>query len=155
MASNYTMQVSVGVFVLITLLCVGYLTVQLGQMQFLGSNYYTINARFNNVSGLGEGNEVRLSGVKVGRVQDIKLDNKLYRVTVSMGIRKEVKLSKDSSVSIKTSGLIGDKFISITPGGATQNLKPGDVIVDTSPAINIKDLISKYVFGDIKGKDKQ
>ncbi len=91
----------------------------------------------------------------MGRVQDIKLDNKLYRVTVSMGIRKEVKLSKDSSVSIKTSGLIGDKFISITPGGATQNLKPGDVIVDTSPAINIKELISKYVFGDIKGKDEQ
>ena len=153
MANKYTMEISVGVFVFITLLCVGYLTIQLGQMQFLGSNYYTVNARFNNVSGLGVGNEVRISGVQVGRVQDIDLDTKLYRVKVSMGIEKDVKLSKDSSASIKTSGLIGDKFISITPGGSPENLQPGDVIVDTQPPIDIKELISKYVFGDVQGNE--
>ncbi len=151
MANKYTMEISVGVFVLITLLCVGYLTIQLGQMQFMGGNYYTINARFNNVAGLGEGNEVRVSGVQVGRVQDIELKDKLYRVNVSMGIKKELKLSKDSSASIKTSGLIGDKYISITPGGSPDNLKPGDVIVDTQPPLDIKEMLGKYVFGDVEG----
>ena len=151
MSNRYTMEISVGVFVLITLLCVGYLTIQLGQMQFMGGNYYTITARFNNVSGLGEGNEVRVSGVQVGRVQDIELEDKLYRVNVNMGIKKEVKLSKDSSASIKTSGLIGDKYISITPGGSPDNLKPGDVIVDTQPPLDIKELLGKYVFGNVEG----
>ena len=151
MSNRYTMEISVGVFVLITLLCVGYLTIQLGQMQFMGGNYYTITARFNNISGLGEGNEVRVSGVQVGRVQDIELEDKLYRVNVNMGIKKELKLSKDSSASIKTSGLIGDKYISITPGGSPDNLKPGDVIVDTQPPLDIKELLGKYVFGNVEG----
>lgn len=150
MASKYTIEISVGVFVFITLLCVGYLTIQLGQMEFMGSKYYTINARFNNVSGLGEGNEVRVSGVQVGKVQEIELDNKLYKVNVSMGIRKDVKLSQDSSASIKTSGLIGDQYISISPGGAPEDMEPGDVIVDTQPALDIKELIGKYVFGDME-----
>lgn len=153
MFNKYKMEISVGVFVFITLLCVGYLTIQLGKMQFMGSNYYTINARFSNVAGLIEGNEIRISGVKVGKVLDIKLNKKIYRVNVKMGIQEDIKLSKDSSVAIKTSGLIGDKYLSITPGGSPKNLQPSDVIVDTRSPLMIREMIGKYVFGKVNNKE--
>lgn len=153
MFNKYNMEVSVGVFVFITLLCVGYLTIQLGKMQFMGSNYYTINARFSNVAGLIEGNEIRISGVKVGKVLDIELNKKIYGVNVKMGIQEDIKLSKDSSVAIKTSGLIGDKYLSITPGGSPKNLQSDDVIVDTRPPLMIREMIGKYVFGKVNKKE--
>jgi len=154
MVSNQRrIEIVVGVFVLIALICVGYLTIKLGDFQLLESNSYRLKARFSNVGGLNEGNAVRLSGVNVGRVNNIRLDQERFAVIVIFSVKKGIELSDDTMVSIKTSGLIGDKYISISPGGSGIPLKPGDTIIDTQPPINIQDLISKYAFGEASGGD--
>ncbi len=150
MSSQYKIEVTVGVFVLIALLCVGYLTVQLGQMRLLGDDHYVLKARFSSVSGLNKGNEVSISGVPVGRVKDIRLKTDDFAAMVELSIREDIKLSDDSIVSIKTSGLIGDKYINISPGGSGFILQPGDTIIDTQPPVDFEELVSKYVFGDMQ-----
>ena len=154
MVSNQRrIEIVVGVFVLLALICVGYLTIKLGDFQLLESNSYRLKARFSNVGGLSEGNAVRLSGVNVGRVNNIRLDRERFAVIVTFSVEKGIKLSDGTMVSIKTSGLIGDKYISISPGGSGIPLEPGDTIIDTQPPINIQDLISKYAFGEASGGD--
>lgn len=147
---KYYIELTVGVFVFISILCIGYLTVKLGKMELVGDKYYTIKARFSNITGLKTGNEVRISGVEVGRVKKIELNTQDYSAIVYMDIRKDVKLSDDSIASIKTNGLIGDKYITISPGGSEIYLNPGDMIVDTEPPLDFEDLVNKYVFGSVK-----
>ena len=144
-----TNEISVGIFVLIGLLCVGYLTIKLGQMELLGNDYYLINAQFDNVSGLRPGAQVEMSGVKIGQVNSITLDQKTLFAIVSLKIQNSLKLSDDTIASVKTSGIIGDKYIKIIAGGSDEMLKPGDVITDTESAVDIEELISKYVFGKV------
>ncbi len=93
---------------------------------------------------------MRISGVEVGRVKDIILNPKDYSAIVVMEIRKDIKLSDDSIASIKTNGLIGDKYVSISPGGSDIYLSAGDMIVDTEPPVDFEALVSKYVFGNVK-----
>jgi len=143
-----SIEIAVGVFVLVGILCVAYLTVQLGKMELLGGNYYTVNARFQSVSGLKSGALVELAGVQVGQVEAINLDPVQQVAIVAMKVNNSVKLTDDVIASVKTSGLIGDKYINLTPGGSEQALKPGDTITDTESAVDLEELISKYVFGD-------
>ncbi len=147
---RYYIELTVGIFVFISLICIGYLTVKLGKMELVGTKYYTIKARFSDVTGLKKGNEVRISGVTVGRVKDIYLNPEDYSAMVTMEISKNIKISDDSIASIKTNGLIGDRYISISPGGSEEYLSPGDVIVDTEPPVDFEALVSKYVFGNVK-----
>ena len=150
MPGKYKVEVSVGVFVLICLVCVGYLTIKLGKMELLGAESYALKARFSTVSGLRTGNDVQISGVNVGRVTDIALDSEHDAAIVTMAIREDISLSDDSIAAIKTSGLIGDKYISISPGGGGFELEPGDMIIDTQAPIDIEELVSKYVFGNVE-----
>jgi phospholipid/cholesterol/gamma-HCH transport system substrate-binding protein len=142
-----SVEMAVGAFVLIGLICVAYLAVKLGRMELFGENYYQVKSVFNSVSGLKKGAVVEIAGVDVGQVDDIELDPKSQMAVVSLKVRKGVRLSSDVIASVKTSGLIGDKYISISPGGAPDALKPGDTIMDTESALDIEELISKYVFG--------
>lgn len=144
-------EIGVGVFVLIGLLCVAWLTVRLGRMELTGSDGYTLEARFNSISGLRPGAEVEISGVRVGRVSGIRLDQTpaSSAAVVSLHINNGVKLTDDVIASVKTSGLIGDKYILLTPGGSGSPLTPGDSITDTESALDIEELISKYVFGKV------
>ena len=151
MSTRYTVETSVGVFVFVALLCVGYLTIQLGDFDFWGSDAYPIRARFNSVTGLREGNEVQIAGVKVGTVTSIELNTERYVAIVTMNIDGDVTLSDDSIAAVKTSGLIGDKYISISPGGSGMTLEPGDMIIDTQGPIDVEELVGKYVFGDAEG----
>lgn len=153
MINNRIIEITVGVFVFIALLCVGYLTIQLGQMRLLGDNYYNLKARFGSVSGLKEGNDVRIAGVKIGRVQKIVLNKEHFVSIVTLKIRDDIKLSDDSLASIKTSGLIGDKFVSISPGGSGMLLEPGDMLIETQSPVDFEELVSKYVFGGVKDKE--
>ncbi len=100
-------QSAVGIFVLIGLICLGYLTVKLGKMEILGSNTYTVEAQFSSVQGLRNGANVEISGVQVGRVSAIELDTETYTAKISMKINNTVALSEDTMAAIKTSGLIG------------------------------------------------
>jgi len=144
-----TTEISVGVFVLIGLLCVGYLTIKLGQMELLGDDYYLVNARFDNVSGLRAGAQVEMAGVRIGQVDSITLDRETLFAVVGLKIQNNIQLSDDVIASVKTSGIIGDKYIKIIAGGSDDMLKPGDMITDTESAVDIEELISKYVFGGV------
>ena len=144
-----SVELGVGIFVLIGILCVGYLTVRLGKMQILGDNYYTLSARFQSVTGLKTGSQVEIAGVQVGQVDSIALDPKEMVAITQLKIRRDVQLTDDVIASVKTAGLIGDKYIKLSPGGSGDILKPGDMITDTESALDIEALISKYAFGDV------
>lgn len=148
-AKKYSMELFVGVFVLIGLLCVGYLTVRVGKMELFSNSGYTLVAKFSSTAGLRAGANVEIAGVSVGRVTGIDLDKEYYS-NVHMRIRDGVKIPDDTGAAIKTSGLIGDKYINLTPGGSGDDLTDGDVLTETQSAIDIEDLISKYVFGSVK-----
>jgi len=144
-----TVEISVGIFVLIGILCVGYLTIRLGKMEWIGDNHYSVYARFQSVSGLKAGADVEMAGVQIGQIDDISLDQERKVATVKLKIKKGIVLTDDVIASVKTAGLIGDKYITIMPGGSDKILKPGDLIIDTQSAVDLEELISKYVFGGI------
>jgi phospholipid/cholesterol/gamma-HCH transport system substrate-binding protein len=147
-----SVEFGVGVFVLIGIVCVGYLTIRLGKMELIGNDNYRLKARFNSVSGLKVGAQVEIAGVQVGQVDAIELDPRDQVAIVTLRIKKGVKLTDDVIASVKTSGLIGDKFIKLSPGGSDIILEPGDMIVETESSLDIEALISKYAFGDITSK---
>jgi phospholipid/cholesterol/gamma-HCH transport system substrate-binding protein len=144
-----TIEITVGIFVLIGIACVGYLTIRLGKMEWIGENYYPLQARFQSVSGLKAGAQVEIAGVQIGQVDAITLDMDRYLALVRLKIRKGVVLTDDVIASVKTTGLIGDKYIKISPGASPVVLKPGDLITETESALDIEELISKYVFGKV------
>ena len=144
-----SVELGVGIFVLIGLICVGYLTIQLGKMKLLGDDHYFLNARFISVSGLKVGAQVEIAGVSVGQVESIILDPKDQVAMVRLKIQKGIVLTDDVIASVKTAGLIGDKYIKLTPGGSDEILGSEDTITDTESALDIEELISKYAFGDV------
>jgi len=144
-----SMELGVGIFMLIGIACVGYLTVKLGKMELIGDHYYRLKAKFQSVSGLKTGARVEIAGVEVGQVETIGLDPSAQAAIVTLKIRNGISLSDDVIASVKTSGLIGDKYIQLSPGGSEILLAPGDTITETVPAVDVEELISKYVFGDV------
>jgi phospholipid/cholesterol/gamma-HCH transport system substrate-binding protein len=146
---KYSMETIVGIFVFIGLLCVGYLTIKLGKMELIGGNNYILSARFNSVSGLKTDSSVEMAGVEIGRVSKIGLDSERQMALVTLKIHKGVQISDDAIASIKTSGMIGDKFIKITPGGSDIILQPGETITETESTIDLEELISQYIFGSM------
>ena len=151
---KYTQETVVGIFVVIGLIAIAYMTVKLGNMGFLGENSYTLYAKFNKVTGLRVGNPVTMFGLNIGRVESFKLDQKDQMVVVDFKIDNGIEIYDDAIASIKTEGLIGDKFVSIDPGGSGELLKSGDIITDTESPTDIMDLVSKYAFGDVSGGKK-
>lgn len=146
---KYTQETVVGIFVVIGLLAIAYMTVKLGNVGFLGENTYTLYAKFNKVTGLKTGNPVTMLGLDIGRVESFKLDQEDLLVVVDLKINNGIKIYDDAIASIKTEGLIGDKFVSVDPGGGGDLLKAGDIITDTESPTDIMDLVSKYAFGDV------
>ena len=142
-------ETSVGIFVLIGLICIAYLTIKLGKMELMGNNYYSITAEFGSVSGLKEGASVDMSGVQIGQVTAIELDMENFVAVVEMKINAKVPVDEEAIASVKTSGLIGDKYIRIEPGGGEVLLKDGDVVFETESAIDMEDMMSKYAFGGV------
>lgn len=150
MIKRTTVETAVGVFMLIGIICIGYLTIKLGKMELLGENYYMIQARFQNATGVKAGSQVEISGVQVGQVDTITLDKERQVALVKMKINKGITLSDDVIASVKTSGLIGDRYIKLSPGGSEDVLKDGETITETESAVDIEELVSKYVFGGVK-----
>lgn len=152
---KYSMETIVGIFVVIGFLCVGYMTVKLGKVSIFGDNSYILYARFTSVSGLREGSPVEILGLEVGKVEHLTIDQEHQMVLVEIKIKEGVKIYNDAIASIKTSGLIGDKYIQIDPGGSAELLEPGGMITETTSSLDIEELISKYVFGDISKSKKR
>lgn len=150
---KYSMETTVGLFCLLGLLCVAYLTVKLGKMEILGGDTYQIKARFTSAQGLKPGSFVDMAGVQVGQVESISLDTGSYVAMVTLKIKDWAPIDEDAIATIKTSGIIGDRYISISPGGSDRMLKEGDTLVETEPAVDLEALISKYVFGGMNKKN--
>jgi phospholipid/cholesterol/gamma-HCH transport system substrate-binding protein len=141
------LDVAVGVFLLVGILALGWLSVRLGRVELFTSPGYVVFADFPSVGGLKAGSSVEIAGVEIGRVDRITLSD--YQARVAMTIRGDVKLQEDTIASIKTRGLIGEKFIKINPGGSEKVIKPNGKITEVEPPVDIEELISKYVFGKV------
>ncbi len=150
---KYAMETAVGIFVVIGLFLVGYMTVKLGNVTLLGDDSYSLLARFTSVSGLRTGSPVQMLGIEIGRVNRLTMDQENQMAVVEFRINKGIKIYDDAIASIKTEGLIGDRYVSIDPGGGTDELlQPGGTITDTESPTDIQELISKYAFGDVQKK---
>ena len=147
---KFDLELAVGIFMIAGMVCLAYLTIKLGQLEVLGDKGYEIQAVFSSSGGLKTGSSVVIAGVEVGRVKKVVLDD--YEARVTMSIPLEVKIQEDAIASIKTKGLIGEKYVEISPGGMDETLEPGGVIRDTQPPIDIEQLISKYIFGTVSDK---
>ncbi|MGD2187052.1 MAG: outer membrane lipid asymmetry maintenance protein MlaD [Desulfobacterales bacterium] len=149
---KYTQETVVGIFVVIGLLAIAYMTVKLGNVGFLGENTYSLYAKFSNVTGLRVGNPVNMLGLEIGRVESFKMDQENQVAVVEFKINKDIEIFDDAIASIKTEGLIGDKYVSIDAGGGGDLLENGDIITDTESPTDIMELVSKYAFGDVSSK---
>ena len=144
------LEMTVGVFMLIGILCLGYLSIKLGKMEILGGDYYSVTADFDSVSGLKPGARVEIAGVEVGKVDRISLEPKSGdRAVAVMKIRTGVNITDDVIASVRTSGIIGDKFIKLKPGGSEIFLKNNGRIRETESAIDIEELVSKFIHGKV------
>lgn len=145
------LEMMVGTFMLIGILCLGYLSIKLGKMEILGGDSYSVIAGFDSVSGLKPGARVEVAGVEVGKVDRIALDAKSGdRALAYMKIKSGVKITDDVIASVRTSGIIGDKFIKLRPGGSDKMLRNNDTIRETESAVDIEELVSKFIHGNIK-----
>ena len=145
-----SIEIAVGIFMLIGIACVGYLTIKLGRMELVGGDHYTVSAHFQSVSGLRTGASVEMAGVPVGRVDAIMLDQEREDARVLLKIENHIQLTEDVLASVKTSGLIGDKFILLTLGSSDELLSDGDEITETESAVDLQGLIGKYAFGGVE-----
>ena len=141
------LELGVGLFLIIGVFCLGYLSLSLGNFS-IGKNRYEVTAVFSTVSGLKTKAQVTMAGVSIGEVQRVQLKDDHAEVTMS--INKSVKLDEDSIASIKTMGIIGDKYVAITPGASDIYIQNGGIIRETQPPLDIESLISKFVFGGMQ-----
>ena len=142
------LELVVGVFVLVGIVCLGYLSIKLGKLEIIGGNRYDVRAEFDSVSGLKAGATVEIAGVEVGRVKAIALNGD--RGVVTLAIRNDVKLYDDTIASIKTRGIIGEKYVSLSIGGSGEILRAGGRIRDTESGLDLEELVSQYIHGKVK-----
>ena len=141
------LDLGVGVFVIIGLIALGWMSVKLGRIDLLGNRGYVVSADFPTVGGLKAGSTIEIAGVEVGRVDRIVLQD--YQAHVIMVIQPGVKLQDDSIASIKTKGLIGERYVRISPGGSDKIIPPNGRIREVEPPVDIEELLSKYIFGKV------
>ncbi len=146
---KYSLELQVGLFVLVGFLCLGYLTIKLGKMELFSSHGHTFEADFSSVAGLRIGAGVEICGVSVGKVTSISLLPEENGARITMNLNETVHITDDTIASIKTSGIIGDKYVSLSIGGGSA-LAAGGRITETEASIDLESLISKYVFGGVK-----
>lgn len=137
----------VGLFMLAGILCLSYLAVALGGLSPADDDHYILRARFVSASGLKTGADVEIAGVVVGRVASIHFDPDDFEADVELTIPQNVRLQEDAIASIRSTGIIGGKFVKITPGGSEKLLAAGEEILETESSISLEELLSKYIFG--------
>jgi phospholipid/cholesterol/gamma-HCH transport system substrate-binding protein len=141
------LELVVGIFVAIGLVCLAYLSIKLGKLELVGGHVYDVEAEFDTASGLKNGATVEIAGVDVGRVRSITL--KEDRALVLLSVRNGITLYDDTIASIKTRGIIGEKFLSLSPGGGGAPLKPGGRIRDTESGLDLEQVVGQFIHGDV------
>ncbi|MBA4348566.1 MAG: outer membrane lipid asymmetry maintenance protein MlaD [Thermodesulfovibrio sp.] len=144
---RFDIELVVGFFLLIGILSLGYISVKLGKLEIIGGSGYSVYAEFEKAGGIKVGSVVEIAGVEVGKVKSVKLKN--YQAMVELAINKDVKIQEDAIISVKTKGLIGEKYMQITAGGSEKIIPDGGKIRETESAVDLEELISKYVFGKV------
>lgn len=142
------MEAAVGLFLLAGILCLGYLSIRLGKLELTGGDTVPVTARFSSVAGLQAGTDVEIAGVPVGKVDSISIQE--YQAIVRMRIQKGIGLPEDTIASVKTRGLIGDVYISLSPGASDRMIPPGGRIRETEAAMDLGGLIGQFVHGSAK-----
>ena len=141
------LDLGVGIFVLVGLVALGWMSVKLGRVDLLGNRGYVVSADFPSVGGLKAGSSIEIAGVEIGRVDKILLQD--YQARVVMVIQPGIKLQDDAIASIKTKGLIGERYVRISPGGSDKIIEPNGRIREVEPPVDIEELLSKYIFGKV------
>ena len=144
---KFDLELSVGLFIIAGIICLGDPSITLGKMEVWRGKGYAVYALFSNSGGLKTGASIVIAGVDVGRVKSITLED--YQARVVLDIPENVKIQEDAIASIKTKGLIGEKYVEITPGGSEKIISSGGRIRETQPAVDLEELISNFVFGKI------
>ncbi|MCG8380362.1 MAG: outer membrane lipid asymmetry maintenance protein MlaD [Proteobacteria bacterium] len=139
-------ELLVGLFMLTGIIAITFLALRMGDIGLFDNDHYIIKARFTSASGLKEGAYVEIAGVPVGKVKDIIFDPEDFLAVVDISVPTNITIPDDSIASIRTAGIIGDKFIKISPGGSDQYIESGHEIIETEPSVNLEELISKYIF---------
>jgi len=141
------LELAVGVFVLLGMACLAYLAINLGKMEVFGEGYQ-IFAVFDNVSGLKTGASVEIAGVDVGQVNSIQL-TPMYQARVGLKLRQGVKVHDDAIASVRTKGIIGDKFVKLSPGSSEKIIPVGGKIINTESGIDLEELLGSYIHGKV------
>jgi phospholipid/cholesterol/gamma-HCH transport system substrate-binding protein len=144
---RFNLETAVGLFVVLGLLALGYLSVKLGRIGLGTGNTYALTAVFPTVAGLRVGAAVEIAGVSIGRVEGISLHD--YEAVVTMRLDRHVQLQEDAIASIRTRGLVGEKFIRITPGGSDRVIPPGGRLREVETPLDFEDLIGRFIQGKI------
>ncbi len=144
---RFNLEITVGLFVVLGLLALAYLSVKLGQIQLGGGNTYTLTAVFPTVAGLQAGATVEVAGVQIGRVEKISLED--FEAVVTLRLESRVQLQDDAIASIRTRGLIGEKYVRITPGGSDHSIAAGGRIHEVEAPFDFEDLLSQFIQGKI------
>lgn len=148
------LELLVGLFVLLGIAAVTYLTIKLGSGALVGGPTYLLEARFANAGGLHSGSSILVAGVNVGRVEALRMDPQDFSAIATLRVLKDVQLPTDSMASIKTSGLIGDKYVALSAGAEEDVLSPGSRITMTESAVDLESLVSKMAFGTVDADKK-
>jgi phospholipid/cholesterol/gamma-HCH transport system substrate-binding protein len=146
-------EIIVGIFVVAGAICLGYLAIRLGKVELFGATGYVVYADFSSVAGLKVGDPAEIAGVRVGKVESLGLADD--RARVALRVDSLVKLQDDVIASVRARGLIGDKFVLITPGASDKLISPGGKIRETESPQDITDLIGKFVGGDLTSKKEE
>jgi phospholipid/cholesterol/gamma-HCH transport system substrate-binding protein len=145
-----TIEMAVGSFMLIGFAAFVYLALQLGEVPFLSqSSTYVLKAEFDNVAGIKKGASVQVAGVTVGEVSEVALSN-TETALLSLRVENTLKVPIDSIASVKSQGIIGDKYIQLSLGGEKDKFKAGETIKETESSVDFESLISKFAFGSAK-----
>jgi phospholipid/cholesterol/gamma-HCH transport system substrate-binding protein len=144
-----------GSFVLLGIALILYMSITLGNLNIMNKDTYQLYAKFTTVNGLRTGNPIEMHGIKIGEVKSFTLDQENQMAVAALEIDKTITIYADAIASIKTSGLIGDRFVNIDPGGLETKLTSGEYIIDTVSPLDITELIGKVAFGSITDKKTQ
>ena len=138
-------ELFVGLFMVIGFICFAIVAVRFGGQSFFGEDGYELKATFSSVSGLKKGAPVEMAGVPVGKVTDIRL--KKGKAELTVWINRQLQLEDDAIASVRTKGLIGEKYLRLSPGASPDVLSHGDEISETEPVVDIEDLVGKFIYG--------
>lgn len=151
---NYNrIELIVGVFVVAGVAAVAYFALKVGAGTLWGADTYLVQARFANIAGVNEGSRIAISGVTVGRVDRVHLNLDDFSAILDLRLQKDVQLPIDSIVSVRTSGLVGDKYLAVQPGAELEVVEPGGMLTETESTVDIESLVSRIAFGAVDQKE--